>query len=230
LAFVGGLALAWFGEWETADLIWSLWLSSLVVGYALIVWNLSSPLRAFGVNVASDGDRGRSWVGGGLVLGVGFLCGLAFFTMHFGGFHFVHSVFLASFFPVTPGTAEAGGFPDFADYVEVCRRYWIFLPVAFLAERTAFVADSAPKPEASVTAESIDQRKRRARKSGLMAPYANVVRMHLLIFFFAAVHFAKLENFAVYTVVYAVYFFPWRMLRRDQGEADLVDAQTSSNK
>ena len=224
LAFVGGLALAWFGEWETGDLVWSLWLSSLVVGYALIVWNLSRPLRAFGVTVANDAERDRRWIGGGLALGIGLLFGLAFFTVHFGGFHFVHSVFLANFFPVTPGVAGAGGFPDLAAYVEVFRRYWIFLPVAFLAERAAFVADSASKPDVSVTAEAIDRRKRKAGRTGMMAPYANVVRMHLLIFFFAAAHFAKLENFAVYTVVYAVYFFPWRMLRRDDTEADLVEA------
>jgi hypothetical protein len=39
-----------------------------------------------------------------------------------------------------------------------------------------------------------------------------VVRLHLLIFFFAAVHFAQLESFAVYAIVYAVYFFPWRLV------------------
>ncbi|HTO05192.1 MAG TPA: hypothetical protein VL069_15890, partial [Opitutus sp.] len=47
LAFAGGLAMAWFGKWESADLVWSLWLSSLVVGYALIVWSLSATLREF---------------------------------------------------------------------------------------------------------------------------------------------------------------------------------------
>jgi hypothetical protein len=38
--------------------------------------------------------------------------------------------------------------------------------------------------------------------------------MHLLIFFFFFAHFAGLENFAVYAVVYAAYFFPWRLVRR----------------
>ena len=45
-------------------------------------------------------------------------------------------------------------------------------------------------------------------------PYRNVMRMHMLIFFFFFAHFARLENFAVYAVIYAVYFFPWRLLRR----------------
>jgi len=46
-----------------------------------------------------------------------------------------------------------------------------------------------------------------------MVAYTNVIRMHLLIFFFFFAHFARLENFAVYAVVYAVYFFPWRLVR-----------------
>lgn len=43
-----------------------------------------------------------------------------------------------------------------------------------------------------------------------MAPYKNVIRLRLLIFFFAAAHYAKLDELIVYAVVYAVYFFPWR--------------------
>ncbi len=43
LAVAGCLALAWFSHWETKDLVWSLWLSSLVVGYAMIVWSIFGP-------------------------------------------------------------------------------------------------------------------------------------------------------------------------------------------
>ena len=40
-------------------------------------------------------------------------------------------------------------------------------------------------------------------------PYLNVIRMHLLIFFFGACHVLHLESFLIYAAVYAVYFFPW---------------------
>ncbi len=43
-------------------------------------------------------------------------------------------------------------------------------------------------------------------------PYRNVMRMHLLIFFFAFAHAIELNSFAVYALVYFVYFFPWREL------------------
>jgi hypothetical protein len=31
----------------------------------------------------------------------------------------------------------------------------------------------------------------------------------------AFAHFARLESFAIYAIVYLVYFFPWRLLRRE---------------
>ena len=45
VAFALGLALVWWQAWTTTDLVWSLWLSSLVVGYTMIVWRVSEPLR-----------------------------------------------------------------------------------------------------------------------------------------------------------------------------------------
>lgn len=224
LAFAGGLALAWFGHWETRDLVWSLWLSSLVVGYALIVWSLFGP----GIPIALQAWREREMFrqepkgpmapGGGVML-VGGLFMLAFFTVHFGMFHFVHSVFLNAFFPVEPGLRG----PSAALYGHVLQAYWPFVLVAAMAERSAFrlqPAESAGPPDTAVTVEAIAARKAQtARKgglNGLMAPYKNVVRLHLLIFFFAFAHFAELDSFLVYAVVYAVYFFPWRLVKREK--------------
>lgn len=220
LAFVVGLGLAWFLRWETTDLVWSLWLSSLVVGYAMIVWTITHGLREFAGNTSADQTPGRMTgkvvVGGMLVAGALFM--LAFFTVHFGGFHLGHSVFLSSFFPVHAGDGVFGPWPGWETYREVVARYWIFLPVAFIAERAAF---KAPTPhevdDGAVTVKAIARRKARNRSAdgggAMMAPYKNVIRMHLLIFFFAAAHAAKADNFLVYTVVYAVYFFPWRVVR-----------------
>lgn len=122
----------------------------------------------------------------------------------------MHSVFLNYFFPIEPGAKAAKGFPGPALFGEVARRYWMFVPLAFLAERKAF--RKRPPDDGAVTPEAIARRK--ARGGPMMDPYRNVIRMHLLIFFFAFAHFARLENFAVYAVVYAAYFFPWRLLRR----------------
>lgn len=200
LAFAAGLGLAWWFKWETRDLVWSLWLSSLVVGYAMIGWTI------FGQAL----ERGPIFLVGGLFL-------LGFFTFHFGLFHFVHSVFLNAFFPAIPGTKVG---PSFALYARVLADYWPFVLVTAVAERQAFRRPEAAE-EATTSGKTEGGAKRKHNPANnMMAPYRNVIRMHLLIFFFAGVSFLKLDSFVIYAVVYAVYFFPWRMLgRKASGDA-----------
>ncbi|MET0263702.1 MAG: DUF6498-containing protein [Rariglobus sp.] len=213
LAFVMGLLVARWAGWNTGDLVWSLWLSSLVVGYCMILWGIFGPQSLLGRGVwhkrstplnppAKNGAPAAVAIVGGLFM-------LGFFTVHFGGFHLGHSVFLNLFFPVLP-ESHTGDFLGVNTYLEVVRRYWIFLPMAFLAERAAF---TCPK-ETRIGYSKRDPESVPPTEAGalMFAPYKNVVRLHLLIFFFAGAHFLKLENFAIYAVVYAVYFFPWRLV------------------
>jgi hypothetical protein len=227
LAFSIGLGLAWYFKWETKDLVWSLWLSSLVIGYAMIVWTIFGTgafvaHKAFGDRAMLDGVGKGKLAAGGTAMLAGGLFMLAFFTVHFGGFHFVHSAFLNAFFPVNPGRS----FPGPALFWDVFKLYWWFLPATAIAERKAFSLPSEVSENLSGKAvtEADVQRRLGLKKggtpfTGLMAPYKNVVRLHLLIFFFAGAHFAGLDSFLVYAVVYAVYFFPWRLVRRGRAES-----------
>lgn len=208
LALAGGLALAWWLRWQVRDLVWSLWLSSLLVGYAMIVWMIFSPALVVERAAAEDGASplARTTLGGAYLFGGLFL--LAFFTFHFGMFHFVHSMFLNLFSPVFE--TQAPGFATSSLYLHVLGAYWPFVLVAAVAERRAFLRPAplliGPKTGGGPA----------AKKPGdtFMEPCKNVVRMHALIFFFAFAHFARLENFFVYAIVYAVYFFPWRLVKR----------------
>jgi hypothetical protein len=231
LAFGLGLGVAWMAGWTTTDLVWSLWLSSLVVGYATIVWTIVRPAVGIVREASRDrtltrkvfeAHRGAAAVGVGILL-FGGLFMLAFFTIHFGGFHYVHSQFLYTFFPLDGADAGRVGSADLSTYAEVVRKYWLFLPSAFLAERAGFLRQPPPwKDDLAVTPLAIAARKAaNARRSGVMiAPYRNVLRMHGLIFFFAFAHFAHLDSFLVYAVVYAVYFFPWRLVKGRGGQGD----------
>jgi hypothetical protein len=217
VAFAVGLAVAWWAGWNTTDLVWSLWLSSLVVGYSTILWMIGQPAVLFAraswkgrALVADSNPQALMWFWVALLAGVLFL--LAFFTVHFGMFHYIHSQFLISFFPIGPGDATGRvSSAGWSTYVEVMRRYWFFLPSAFLAHRAAFLRKPFSFGQ-DLSVASVSE----VNKFGnvMTEPYRNVIRMHMLIFFFAAAHFAKLENFAVYSVVYAAYFFPWRLVRR----------------
>ncbi len=200
LAFAAGLGMAWAYGWQARDLVWSLWLSSLVVGYATIVITIGR--GAFRASQSME-KLGRP-LGLGLSLAGGAFL-LAFFTVHFGGFHFVHSVFLNLFFPIE----DPKLFPGDALYVEVFRRYWPFLAAAFLAERAAL-------RDAWTVAFDVRQR---GGRDIMSAPYRNVVRMHLLIFFFFFAGMLGLDSFGVYAVVFAVYFFPWRSILGREGTA-----------
>ena len=225
LAFVLGLGVAWIAGWTATDLVWSLWLSSFVVGYSMIVWTIVRPGIEIARGAARDRELTRQMITqykGGAVVGLSVLVlvglfMLAFFTVHFGGFHYVHSQFLYSFFPLEPSEAGRVGSADMSTYLEVASRYWHFLPAAFIAERAGF-AKQPPlfKDDLSVTATAIAARKAANARKGaaMMAPYRNVMRMHGLIFFFAFAHFARLDSFFVYAVVYAVYFFPWWLVRK----------------
>jgi hypothetical protein len=235
LAFVLGLGVAWIAGWTTTDLVWSLWLSSFVVGYAMIVWTIVRPAidiargasrdSAFTRQVLAD-HKVATAVGGSVFIVAGIFM-LAFFTVHFGGFHYVHSQFLYTFFPLDGGDAGRVGTAGMATYVDVAQRYWHFLPAAFLAERAGFARPSAlsSRDDLSVTPAAIAARKAANAKKGamMMAPYRNVLRMHGLIFFFAFAHFARVDGFFVYAVVYAVYFFPWRLVKRSRDQRDPGD-------
>jgi hypothetical protein len=224
VAFIVGLAVAWWAGWNTTDLVWSLWLSSLVVGYSTIVWMIGQPV----VELMRASWRDRALVASQphalklfwSVLLIGALFLLAFFTVHFGAFHYGHSQFLISFFPIdSVGSAGHANWADRSTYLEVARRYWPFLPSAFVAHRAAFLR----KPlslDRDLSIRSIGG----SNKLGSLfsEPYRNVMRMHMLIFFFFFAHFVRLENFAVYAVVYAVYFFPWHLVRRPSTQAASV--------
>ncbi len=188
LAFAATVVLAAWLRWEAGDLIWGLWVSSLCVGYTYIVTTIVMSV------VQAEGAARIAMAGGGLFM-------LAFFTVHFGMFHFVHSLFLNGFFPLVE---EGEGFPNLAAILGTAlRSYWPIVAATFVSRWTDFPFRQKIKLSGHAT---------------MMMPYANVIRMHLLIFVFAGLNAAGLSNYAIYPVLIA-YFFPWgAMLRRVRGK------------
>jgi hypothetical protein len=230
VAFLLGLGVAWALRWRTEDLIWSLWLSSLVVGYSLILWSLAEPaLELLGLGWlhrdevrASPAWNDRRQLAVVLALGlVGAAFYLAFFTVHFGGFHFIHAQFLLSWYPLGDGFHTMNR----ATLAEVFRRYWGALPSAFLARRYAFARRTfVAAPSTAGPARRL-LGARDPSQSRVFGPYLQVMRMHVVIIAFGAVHAARRESFAVYAAVYVFYFLPWRLLRqRTVSESDLGTA------
>lgn len=230
-AFVAGLGVAWMLGWTTTDLVWSLWLSSLVLGYLSILSVIGKGVYlgsavVFNAQFPSQ-DRVRAiLIGSALALFV-----LTFFSVHFCGFHAVHAAFLSSFFPppgVPPKVFGSVSFSPFRllgnAFHYLMPKYGAFLLPVIVSERRVllgsvealFRARRLPSSE-----QAIGQMLQASGASahGLLSrPYVNVVRMHLLIFFFAICHALRIDSFPVYVVVYAVYFFPWSVLRRPEAQ------------
>src|ERR1043166_1993409 len=90
LLFAGTLACAWWFHWQASDLVWSLWLSSITVGYLTLIGKpIILPLlgaRKIGWQKISDGLKLMKFnkdffLGMSILLLVGFFF-LAFFTIH----------------------------------------------------------------------------------------------------------------------------------------------------
>ena len=231
VGFLVGLAVAWARGWSSIDLIWSFWLSSLVIGYALIVWAVVQPaLELLGLGWQHRAEVEASFSQNdpkqvALLLGialVGALFYLAFFTTHFGLFHYIQSQLLLGLYPLGDGFTTMNR----ATFGEVLRRYAWALPSAFLARRYAFARrtfvprtsnDAASSATIIVPDGKPPRRPESATESRVFGPYMQVMRMQVVIIAFGAVHAARRESFLVYALIYAVFFFPWRLVRDRMG-------------
>src|SRR6185503_13846865 len=186
-AFVGTAVASFVFQWDLARFVWGLWLSSLLVGYALIVYGIlaaayrttaPAPLNSMGLAFRALGGAGALFM-------------LAFFTVHFGGFHYVHGIFLGVFFPLAPGTS---GFDAVVpNALMALRTSWPLVLGSAIAMRGAFArAGHEFKPD---------------------TPYKSVIRMHFLIFLFFGAKIAHLDNRWLYIVVLFFYYFPLSALR-----------------
>lgn len=199
-------------EWTATEMVWSLWISSLVLGYSFIITAILAMF--FGGKETGVIGQVSSVVGKNSIvlrlLGAVFM--LAFFSFHFLFFHFVHSVFLNQFFPLVRSDVFGGmGLGYFVNLLATCiRRFWPFVLTSALSQLGKYIR----------AFQQFDS-------SLLSMPYKNVVRMHLSIFVFAFLHITGVASVALYFVMF-VYFFPlrdlWNFLRGTSNQTEKVPA------
>jgi hypothetical protein len=225
-AFGLGLVCAHLLGWNTTALVWSLWLSSFVIGYLTIVSLIGGGVFIGTILLSNPQFPSRLRPAALLIGTLAVLFLLGFFSLHFCGFHSVHASFLIRFFPLdgVPGNAFNS---TFMNPVALWRtalswlvpRYGIFLIPIVIAERRALFGwvEAALRNRRQLGSvegvAGLVQQSAGSMRGGLMRPYVNVMRMHALIFFFAICHGLKIDAMPVYVVTYAVYFFPWSAFR-----------------
>ena len=192
VAFVGTLAIAWYFGWSTGDLIWSFWFTSLVMGFTMALAGYGVPLLRPDKHPV---ERTLSLVGG--------LFGLAFFTVHFGMFHYVYASMLDLFFPLLPqpdrvyvGTLTWRGTVS-ATIPDILRittsNYWMFALINILHDSRMVFTPIQPLSS--------------------FQPYRSMLKLHFLIFALGALYAVGLDSFPVFAFVLFFFFTPvsvWR--------------------
>ncbi len=234
-AYLLAIGSAWLLQWKTTDLVWSLWLCSLVVGY-LTILSVIGGGAYIGLKAISDEDfpkkhRPKAVLIGSLVA----LFVLGFFSLHFCAFHAGHATFLSTFFPLKglPGRTFTDAFMNpfllwktaiqhllpvygiFIIPVMIAEREYVFAPLAKAIKKAREGMQEGPAQDSS------QPPKKMATGAGdpFFRPYINVIRMHILIFFFAFCQKMNLESFLIWAAVYSLYFFPWKVLKRDPSKS-----------
>ncbi len=196
ISFLITLLMAEVQQWQITDLVWSLWITSLVLGYGYLITGIAT--AAIQGSLLTSLSKKNAPLqetphipAVGVILAALFM--VAFFTVHFGMFHYVHSVFLNLFFPLV---GEGMGFVNPVMVIGIClRNYWSIILLSALTQLPNFL-DLVNHPQ----------------QDFMSMPYKNVVKMHLSIFVFAGLSFTKFNGIGLYYLL-ILYFFPFAAIK-----------------
>ena len=185
-----GLGIAWISDWQLHDVIWGFWITSLAVGYLMIIGILTHQARhqIRDLGMAS----GQAAVGALLLLG--------FFTFHFGFFHWGHAQILAMFLD-WPASSDF----EIRMVPEILARYWPIV-LAGLLFRLSNLRDYTARSFAELSPK---QDVGKAAGDAMTLPYAGVIRLHLAIFGLFAANAVGLPDLLMFALAYAWFFLPF---------------------
>ncbi|MCI0707072.1 MAG: DUF6498-containing protein [Ignavibacteriae bacterium] len=185
--FIGGLAIAYFLGWSTKDLVWSFWAASLVSGFAIQFYMKLAP-------AAKQHKNAAEW--GFTVIGT--LFGMAFFSVHFGFFHYIFASMLDMLMPLMPhpGREYVGHltwrgnteFDFFATMWTAVGSYWYFALISIAHDYKVFQTVPA--------------------KDQYFEPYKKILKIFFLMFLLGGFFELGLESLPVHLLILLLYFAP----------------------
>lgn len=187
LAFFGSLSLAFFLGWSSKDLLWGLWLTSFLGGISYTTWCLvirklltaeSMPQRIF--------------------MAIAGLIGAAFFSVHFGMFHYVYASMLDLPWPLRsdPGRVYVGhltwrGVSEFSFFETLWLAIQSYWTLAFI---------NIGRDYASLF--------RADAKYDNFQAYRKVLRLHFVMMLMVFLNFLGLESFALFVIFFLILYAP----------------------
>ncbi|HLP79955.1 MAG TPA: DUF6498-containing protein [Acidobacteriota bacterium] len=238
ISFIAILVFIYIQGWHTKDLVWGLWFSSLVVGYITILCVIyaQSTIEHPSVSPILRTLQHIANLGGAAFM-------LVFFTIHFGMFHVIHSLFLQIFFPVEGTVSILGNFftSSTADQAQTLmsisnvtqgEEVSTFASglFSFLPDYKTVILAYWPIALITLIATLPALRDGLKKKSlSFATPYSNVVKLHLTIFVLAFLSFTGLEQFWLFALIFSIFYFPWSSLAVFARKPATVATQTSKS-
>lgn len=208
LTFVALIAIDYSLSWTTSDLVWSFWLSSITVGYLVIVTSaLKIPLSLNALLSHKDAVQTQNITKKQVLIGSVFISIflIGFFSVHFLGFHIGHSSFLKSAFPLEGFSARSSGLIDLnyllALFKVLIPLYWPMVLVSLFNKRELLLP---ARPEKDM---------QKLFKSFGLGPYQNVIKIHFLIFILFGLKEAGIDKMITHLVVLLIFSINFPMPR-----------------
>ncbi|MBN2048578.1 MAG: hypothetical protein JW750_12105 [Anaerolineaceae bacterium] len=197
-SFTVTLMIARLEQWDAGELVWSLWISGAIIGYSTLLTSISGSLS--GLQAPID-QKGRPIPKA--LRAIGSLYTLGFFSVHFGIFNLVISIFLWQFFPIfshlpqNPMNSLFSFFLSSRGLIQSCvLAFWPIILLSILTNLANY-RKALYKPV----------------NESMGLPYVNVIRMHLSIFVLSFLQGMGLSNYALYYFL-ILYYFPWSALAK----------------
>jgi len=201
---LGALAI-YLNHWTVEDLVWGIWISSLIVGLIFLYTNFwAIPFQV----LQSSGEalpKARR-LAASIVVAVLFSL---FYTLHFGGFHLGHAMFLSSFFPLERDGVVLNLFSAQSDaelinslkvfFKALLEIFWPLILLNFWLSRETIFGRSTPNTPGKST-----------KNISPMSVYVTVAKMHVLIFAMVGLKNANVVNVSIAYIVLFFFFFPLR--------------------
>ena len=219
--FSFSLAAAYFLGWNNTDLIWSFWITSLVVGYVTIFRTTVAPLSMLTKLILSpeDGKKFRELPATTklkIAIFVLFFIPISLFyvvflSFHFCFFHILLAYWLQEIFP-HPGITEilanttGGGFIFYIQIIKtLLMAYWIIVLQKLIFDYRTYWKRGGRKAE-PVQQEFFSY-------ENITQAYVQVVRIIVLMVLLFWLNSIQANQFLIYVVIYSLFFFPMPSFR-----------------
>lgn len=214
--FSFSLAAAYFIGWNNTDLIWSLWITSLVVGYVTIFRTTVAPLSFLVKLIRSPEDKKEfrelpTTTKLKMAIFVLFfipisLFFIVFLSFHFCIFHILIAYWLQMIMPHPEITdiltgANGGGFYISVQIIKtLLSSYWIIVLQKLIFDyRTNWKSGSNKVSPVQQNLFSFE---------GLTRPYVQVMRILALMLLLFWLHDTGINQFLIYVLIFSLFFFP----------------------